>query len=104
MKSKRTKALDITQQTKQKVWERDNMHCIICGNPHAMPNAHYIPRSDGGLGVEQNVVTLCIKCHRDYDQTTARAELKEIIKDYLQSRYKDWNEKDLIYKKYDWEV
>ncbi len=30
-------------------------------------------------------------------------EVKEIIKNYLKSKYENWNEKDLIYKKYDWE-
>lgn len=68
-----------------------------------MPNAHYLPRSKGGLGIEQNIVTLCINCHRRYDQSTEREELKEIIKNYLKSKYENWNEKDLIYKKYDWE-
>lgn len=99
MKSKRTKALDITQKTKQIVWERDNMHCVICGNPNAMPNAHYIPRSKGGLGIEQNIVTLCINCHQAFDQSTKHSEYKEFIKNYLQSKYEDWNEEDLVYKK-----
>lgn len=103
MKSKRTKSLDITQKTKQIVWERDNKCCIICGSPYAMPNAHYLPRSNGGLGIEQNIITLCINCHRRYDQSTEREEIKEYIRKYLKSKYGNWNEEDLIYKKYDWE-
>ena len=103
-KSNRTKALDITQKVKKIVWERDNNCCIICGSPYAMPNAHYLSRGKHlGLGIEQNIVTLCTNCHRRYDQSTEREELKEIIKNYLKSKYEDWNEEDLIYKKYDWE-
>lgn len=105
-KSKKAKATNIPYKVKEAVWERDNHHCIYCGKTGygVMSNAHFIPRSKGGLGIEQNVVTLCISCHRDYDQTTARAELGEIIKEYLQSKYENWNVDDLYYKKYDWQV
>ena len=99
MKSKRTKATDISQKVKKAVWERDNQCCIVCGSPYAMPNAHYISRYNGGLGIEQNIVTLCINCHRAYDQSTKHSEYKEFIKNYLQSKYENWNEADLVYKK-----
>ena len=48
--SKRSKACDIPQKVKDKVWERDNQHCIICGSPYAMPNAHYIGRAQRWFG------------------------------------------------------
>ena len=100
MKSKRTKAVDITQKVKKIVWERDNHCCIICGSPYAMPNAHYLSRGQHlGLGIEKNIVTLCINCHRAYDQSTEREKYKEFIKNYLMSKYADWNEKDLVYRK-----
>ena len=67
MKSRRSKATDISHKVKNKVWERDNHCCILCGNPNAMPNAHYISRANGGLGIEQNIVTLCQNCHNKYD-------------------------------------
>ena len=108
MKSERTKATSISRSVKEKVWERDNGRCVVCGNNYnVMPNAHYIPRSKGGLGIEQNIVTLCTeltpnKCHRKYDFGTL--EEKEAIgakiKKYLQSKYEDWNEKKLVYKKW----
>jgi 5-methylcytosine-specific restriction endonuclease McrA len=99
MKSKRSKACDISQAVKMKVWERDNQQCIICHSRTAMPNAHYIPRSQGGLGVEQNIVTLCQTCHHNYYQTDQRPIYKEYIKNYLKSKYADWSEENLIYKK-----
>lgn len=108
MKTKRSKATDISNSVKKKVFERDNGCCVVCGNSYnVMPNAHYIPRSKGGLGIEQNVVTMCTelttnKCHRKYDFGTIkeRNKIKQKIKKYLQSKYEDWNEKDLIYRKY----
>ena len=103
MKSKRSKATDIPQAVKKAVWERDNHCCIVCGRTYsAMPNAHFIPRSQGGLGIEQNIVTLCNRCHFDYDNTDKRKVFKQIIREYLQSKYEDWNEEKLVYKK--WEI
>lgn len=107
MKTKRSKATDIPQSVKNKVWERDNHCCVVCGyNQNVMPNAHYISRAKGGKGIEENVVTLCTeltpnKCHRKYDFGTKeeKEQIGNIIKEYLQSQYDYWNEEDLYYKK-----
>ena len=106
MKSKRAKMCDITPEVKQRVWERDGGRCVVCGNTYnVMPNAHYIPRSKGGLGIEQNIVTLCTnftqnQCHHKYDNTTRenREKIGNIIKEYLKSQYENWNEDDLYFK------
>lgn len=102
--SKMSKACDISPRVKRKVWERDGQCCILCGNPRAWPNAHYIPRSQGGLGIEQNIVTLCGYCHHDYDNGGKREEYGRMIRDYLRAHYKNWDEKKLVYDKYDWTV
>jgi 5-methylcytosine-specific restriction endonuclease McrA len=98
-KHRQTKACDISAEVKEAVYERDDGLCIICNGVGA-PNAHYIPRSAGGLGIEQNIVTLCHGCHYQFDQTIARSWLKRVIADYLKSCYPGWNEADLYYKKY----
>ena len=108
MKSKRSKLTDIPMSVKKKVFERDNGCCVICGNNYnVMPNAHYIPRSKGGLGIEENIVTLCTeltpnKCHRKYDFGTQEQQEKihASIKNYLQSKYENWDEDKLVYKKW----
>ena len=101
MKSKRSRACDIPQAVKKKVWERDGERCIICGNTCAMPNAHFISRAQGGLGIPENVVTLCHNCHYAYDNTGRRAIYREKIKGYLQGVYgTEWSEEKLIYKKF----
>ena len=106
-KSNRSKATDIPYSVKKRVFLRDEGKCVICGNMiNVMPNAHYISRNDGGLGIEENVVTLCTeftenKCHRKYDFGTEeeRNYCREKIREYLKSKYKNWNEKNLIYQK-----
>lgn len=108
-KAQRTKALEIPLEVKKAVAERDSIDghpcCIWCGltapttNPLAFSNAHYIPRSQGGLGIEQNILTLDWECHLRYDQSEHREEMQEYFKDYLKTKYPDWDEDKLIYKK-----
>ena len=105
----RTKALGITIRVKEEVAERDSFDgfpcCILCGTPAppynrlAFSNAHYINRAQGGLGVEENILTLCPDCHHRYDQTTDRAMLKSFFGRYLKEHYPDWDESKLVYQK-----
>jgi 5-methylcytosine-specific restriction endonuclease McrA len=101
MKSKRSKACDISQAVKERVWERDSHRCIFCGSPQAMPNAHFIPRSKGGLGIEQNIVTACIYCHQLMDQGTfsQRHEKQKRAKEYLDNKYLEFDHNKRFYKK-----
>lgn len=108
-KAKRTKELEIPIKVKRIVAERDSVDghpsCIWCGkpaptsNPLAFSNAHYIPRAQGGLGIEENTLTLDWGCHMRYDQSEHHEEMKEKFRCYLSSRYPDWDEGDLVYKK-----
>ena len=83
----RTEALGITRTVKRMVARRDSVDgwpcCILCGrtapssNQLAFSCAHYISRAQGGLGIVENILTLCPACHRDYDGTE-RNELRLI--------------------------
>lgn len=105
----RTKALGITIRVKEEVADRDSFDgwtcCILCGCPApvnnrlAFSNAHFISRAQGGLGIEENILTLCPNCHRRYDQTTDRAMLKPFFGRYLKEHYPEWDESKLIYRK-----
>ena len=99
-KSRRSRACDLTPQLKAIVRAGDNGRCIICGAP-GLPNAHYIARSQGGLGIEENIVTLCPACHMEYDNGTARKRYAEQIRSYLRSRYNHWDETKLVYDKWE---
>ena len=99
-KSKRAKACDISKKVKDIVWERDNHQCIICGSHQAMPNSHFIRRSQGGLGIEENIVTMCFRCHRMYDQGSDRKAIETYTENYLKSKYPNWDKSKLIYKKW----
>lgn len=96
--NKRTKALQIPSRVKRIVHERDGGCCILCGAP-GYPVAHYISRGQGGLGIEENVVTLCAGCHRAYDQGPHRKAIRAQLRAYLKGRYPGWDENNLIYRK-----
>ena len=96
---KRKTACDITQKTRHKVYERDGA-CIICGSHSMLQAAHYIGRAQGGLGIEENLVILCAKCHADYDNGYKRKEYGEFIRAYLTNRYPGWDEEELRYNKW----
>lgn len=97
-KSKRSKATDIPASVKKRVFERDKGRCVICGNNYnVMPNAHFLPRgSKGGLGIEQNVVTLCFLCHNKMDNSIYRLELLDKVKNYLIKKYPEWEQSYIL--------
>lgn len=96
---KRTRACAISKKTKLRVYERDKERCIFCGAP-GLPEAHYIPRSHGGLGIEQNIVTACRPCHDKMDNSTDRQQMLQVAADHLKRFYPDWNEQSLVYDKW----
>ena len=107
LSSKRAKALAISEKVKDKVWERDHGVCVWCllsgdrtGWP-AFPEAHFIPRSKGGLGIEENVLTLCRPHHDIFDHGPRRyrEQMKYVFADYLSRCYPEWDETKLIYRK-----
>lgn len=109
MMRKDTKARDFDRKTKISIMVRDSIDgwpcCVFCGaaapsnESPVWSNAHYISRAQGGLGIERNGLTLCPECHRRYDQTTARPEMRAHFRDYLKECYVDWDEESLYYRR-----
>lgn len=96
--SKRTKAVSISSNVKKKVYERDGGCCIFCGM-QGLPEAHVVPRSKGGRGIEQNIVTVCRFCHYKMDQTNHREEMIAKAEEYLESIYSSEDLSVVIYRK-----
>lgn len=108
---RQTKATSIPQATKDEVNRRDGGHCIICGAP-GDPCAHVVRRSQGGMGIVQNIVTLCNECHYSLDEglflsrlkplgLNSQAEVREYVIGYLKGFYPDWTEEAMKYKKWE---
>lgn len=97
----RTKQSRIPKKVKAAVYKRDEEHCIVCGGwvPEECACCHYISRGRLGLGIEENIVTLCIDCHYRLDNGNVA---REYIRDYLKRKYPGWDERKLVYSKWDW--
>lgn len=102
MKSKLSKATAISKEVRQRVWERDQMACIYCHRrvPVECANSHFIKRSQLGLGIEQNIVTACPKCHYKYDFGRNSRSMIIYTWEYLSSKYEGLKRENLVYKKY----
>ena len=102
MKSKLAKATSISKEVKQKVWERDKFSCIYCHRrvPVECANSHFIKRSQLGLGIEQNIVTACPKCHFKYDFGVNNQDMINYTRNYLTSLYGALKREKLVYHKY----
>ena len=98
---RQTKHTAIQKDVKKAVYDRDGGRCVLCGKTyHAEPNAHIVARSQGGLGIEQNIVTLCDACHFRYDQTAERHVLRVQLEQYIRGFYPEWTENDVTYHKF----
>lgn len=101
-KHKQTKETEIPKLVKEMVWYRDKRRCIFCGRivPMFFANAHFVPRSAGGLGIEENIFTACDDCHREQDNGLKSKEYTEYVESYLKSIYgTNWDKNKLIYRK-----
>lgn len=97
-KHKRTKATAIPGRVKWEVWERDGHCCIICGQP-GDPVCHVVNRSQAGLGIKENIVTLCTYHHMEMDNGKNGKALRERAIEYLKSHYPGWERDKVIYHK-----
>lgn len=113
MKSKRSKATDFSQKEKRAIIERDMGQCIFCKKKYKMENAspflldikdymHFIPRSQGGLGIEENGAIGCRYHHdmMDFGRLDVKTEMQTMFEEYLKSRYPRWDKNDLVYDKW----
>lgn len=107
-----TRRCEFSKQSRLKIIERDR-GCIFCQRGYHIDETdvfgrelfeimHYIPRSQGGLGTPQNGALGCKSHHMMLDNGNKgrREEMLEIFRDHLKRFYKDWDEKDLVYTKW----
>ena len=85
---------------REEVEERDNHQCVFCGSRECRGEAHFIRRSQGGLGIPQNLLTACRTCHWQFDEGPLKDYYQDKAREYLKSKYPDWDEKELVYDKW----
>lgn len=45
-------------------------------------------------------MTNCDECHENFDDSILRKNMIPKAQKYFKSKYKDWNEEELVYKKW----
>ena len=99
--TKATRATAIPRSVKLAVWHRDRESCVLCGHPvpEGCACAHIVRRSQGGRGIEQNIVTLCCRCHRELDGGILAKFYKKMVIQYISDLYPGWSEESVKYHK-----
>ena len=95
----RLQATSISEKVRKEVIQRDKC-CIICGSRSFLQIAHYINRSQGGLGLKENLVLLCGLCHREADNGKNSLEVKAKVRQYLEKLYPNFTDEMRRYDKW----
>ena len=111
--SKRSRACEFGSRAREKVKQRDR-GCIFCRlgympppedefylSTHSYQIMHFIPRSQGGLGIPENGAVGCLWHHNmlDNGNNGLRDDMLTIFEAYLRAWYDDWDKRGLIYDK-----
>lgn len=105
--NKRARACSFDKRTRDRIKARDRgcIFCIMgyrvtdeCGEPSQI--MHFVPRSQGGLGIEENGAWGCVYHHMLLDNSTYREEMMEMFEDYLKEWYRGWEKEKLVYRKW----
>lgn len=115
-KSIRTKALEIPRSVKEAVHKRQKGRSLFAPYPAISVEeccCHFIPRSKGGLGIEENIFGCTQEQHRLFDNNvlispTSRRitnltikQMHSVVRNHMIRSYgSTWNERKLIYKKF----
>ena len=95
----RTKATSIPKKVREEVYARDK-GCIICGSTSNLTIAHYISRAKSGMGIRENLVTLCILCHHEMDNGKNTIEVTQKVREYLEKLYPEVTDEMRAYDKW----
>lgn len=96
---RQTRATSIPDKVKKEVWARDFCRCVLCGSHAAGPHCHFVRRSQGGLGIPENIWTGCHRCHEAFDSEATDGPLHQYLRAYLRKLYPGWEERELKYRK-----
>lgn len=117
-KSKRAQATSIPKSVKENVWRRQHGKSLFAPySPITVEECccHFIPRSKGGLGIEENIFGCVQRTYRDEHRmfdgnelvspkdaekfNLTREEMHSVVRNHLILHYPGWSEDKLVYRK-----
>lgn len=110
---KLARKLEFTAKARKAIHRRDEETCVFCQMGYEMPEdlsycrtglqiMHIVPRSQLGMGVEQNGVLGCVWHHNmlDADNKGRRREMLEILEGRMRGYYPGWTRESVTFRKY----
>lgn len=104
--SRVSKACEFSRSARKIIGDRDGGECVFCktfgysGYP-ATQVMHFVPRSHNGRGIPENGGLGCVPHHAMLDNSDKREEMLAAFREYLQDMYPEWDEKKLVYDKWE---
>lgn len=112
-KKKLSSRMEFTAKERRKIHERDRERCVFCEMGYQMPEdpaycrtglqiMHIVPRSQLGMGVEQNGALGCVWHHNlmDNGNRERRKEMMTILERRMEMFYPGWSRNRVTYSKY----
>lgn len=112
MKKKLTRHLEFTAKARKAIHKRDNETCVFCAAGYEPPEdpeycrtalqiMHIVPRSQLGMGMEQNGVLGCVWHHQMLDNGNLdnRKEMIKMLEERMRRIYPGWTRESVIYRK-----
>lgn len=112
MKKKLTRHLEFTAKARKAIHKRDNETCVFCAAGYELPEdpaycrtalqiMHIVPRSQLGMGVEQNGVLGCVWHHQMMDNGNLdnRKEMIKMLEERMRRIYPGWTRESVTYRK-----
>ncbi len=93
---------NVSKETRKAVYRRDHYRCALCDSEQGLQVHHVVSRGQGGTNFQQNLITLCWRCHAvahgtrlpEYDMMQP-AEVCQACVEYVADLYTDlgfiWN-------------
>lgn len=93
-------SIDVTEEVRTRVYERDNYTCVYCKHPNLMRPTkdnqdykfceigHYRTKGATNLNIEENLVTICNVCHGLQHQDLLKGkQIRDAMGRYLKKLY-----------------
>lgn len=110
---KLTRKLEFTAKARKSIHKRDNETCVFCAAGFEMPKdfaycltglqiMHIVPRSQMGMGVEENGALGCVWHHQMLDNGNKglRQEMLGFLENRMKAYYPGWTREGVTYHKY----
>lgn len=112
MKKKLTRRLEFTAKARKAIHKRDQEACVFCAAGYEPPEdpaysrtalqvMHIVPRSQLGMGVEQNGALGCVWHHQMMDNGNRenREEMLAMLEERMRQIYPGWTRESVTYRK-----